>query len=333
MEKIDFVLAWVDGSDPDWLKEKNKYSEKKISTANSNNRYRDMGTLKYWFRAVEKYTPWVNKIHFVTWGHLPEWLNTENPKLNIVKHSDFIPAKYLPTFSANPIELNFHRIKGLEERFVYFNDDTFINKETPETYFFKKGLPCDIWRENVYCFNKDSDNLFAHILVNDRHLIGRNFSKREFMKKHFTKCFNPIYGRKNLGFLLLAKWPWMADFDEYHTASCFLKSTFNDIWDKEYACLNETCMHKFRSRADVNQYAIQLWQIFSGNFTPRSYKNYGQYYDLADDNEMLLKDLRQEIHNVLCINDSSMTIDFEKAKKELIAELDKKLPDKSSFEK
>ena len=28
-EKIDFVIAWVDGSDPNWLKEKNKYAEKK----------------------------------------------------------------------------------------------------------------------------------------------------------------------------------------------------------------------------------------------------------------------------------------------------------------
>jgi hypothetical protein len=25
MEKIDFVITWVDGSDPKWLAEKNKY--------------------------------------------------------------------------------------------------------------------------------------------------------------------------------------------------------------------------------------------------------------------------------------------------------------------
>ena len=27
MEKIDFVIAWVDGSDPKWQAEKNKYVE------------------------------------------------------------------------------------------------------------------------------------------------------------------------------------------------------------------------------------------------------------------------------------------------------------------
>jgi len=63
-DKIDFVIAWVDGSDPAWLEEKNKYSPKKEDVTNAINRYRDMGVLRYWFRAVEKFAPWVNQIHF-----------------------------------------------------------------------------------------------------------------------------------------------------------------------------------------------------------------------------------------------------------------------------
>ena len=34
-EKIDFVILWVDGSDPEWLKEKNQYSEEKIDIDSS----------------------------------------------------------------------------------------------------------------------------------------------------------------------------------------------------------------------------------------------------------------------------------------------------------
>lgn len=332
-EKIDFVIPWVDGSDPRWLEEKNKYSMKKIDNTNAANRYRDMGILKYWFRSVEMFAPWVNKIHFVTWGHVPEWLNTENPKLNIVKHEDFIPAKYLPTFSANPIELNFHRIKGLAEKFVYFNDDFFLNKPVPPTYFFKNGLPCDVWRENIYCLNENSDNTFAHILLNDKHLICRNFSKKEVIKKHFTKCFNPKYGRKNLGFLLLAKWPYMADFDEYHTASPFLKSTFEKVWEKEYYCLDKVCHNKFRSVSDVNQYVMALWQVFSGQFTPRSYKDYGKYFNLQDNNSELIECIKKSSYSIICINDASMDIDFETAITELQDVFQKKYPNKSSFEK
>ena len=64
--KIDFVIPWVDGNDPKWKIEKDKYSPTKADESNASNRYRDWGLLPYWFRAVEKYTPWVNKIYFVT---------------------------------------------------------------------------------------------------------------------------------------------------------------------------------------------------------------------------------------------------------------------------
>ena len=83
--KIDFVITWVDGNDPKWLEEKNKYKNNSKNLSNTSNRFRDWDNLQYWFRAIEKFTPWVNRIHFVTYGHLPKWLNTNNSKLNVVK--------------------------------------------------------------------------------------------------------------------------------------------------------------------------------------------------------------------------------------------------------
>ena len=61
MSSIDFVITWVDGSDPKWLQEKRKYSNE-MEDFNGNTstvRYRDYGTLKYVFRSIEKFTPWV----------------------------------------------------------------------------------------------------------------------------------------------------------------------------------------------------------------------------------------------------------------------------------
>ena len=78
--KVDFVMMWVDGNDLEWRKEKNKYLPKE-DEVNNDVRFRDWDLLKYWFRGVEKYTPWVNKIFFVTWGHLPKWLNIDNEKI------------------------------------------------------------------------------------------------------------------------------------------------------------------------------------------------------------------------------------------------------------
>ena len=160
MEKIDFVIIWVDGGDPEWQAEKSKYQSDTENTDTRSIRYRDWDNLQYWFRAVEKYAPWVNKIHFVTWGHLPSWLDTTNPKLNIVNHKDYIPPEYLPTFSSHTIELNLHRIEGLAEQFVYFNDDMFLNKPVRPDDFFKNGLPCDTADVHCIYFANDSAGHF-----------------------------------------------------------------------------------------------------------------------------------------------------------------------------
>ena len=92
---IDFVLPWVDGSDKEWQKEFNAHLTDDIRHKEidiNKNRYRDNKLLKYWFRGVEKYAPWVRKIHFVTMNQRPAWLNVENPKLHLVNHSDYIPS-------------------------------------------------------------------------------------------------------------------------------------------------------------------------------------------------------------------------------------------------
>ena len=62
---IDFVVTWVDGSDPIWREKKAKYSETVDTSKKSMNSvkaYREWGTFKYWFRGVEKFAPWVNKV-------------------------------------------------------------------------------------------------------------------------------------------------------------------------------------------------------------------------------------------------------------------------------
>ena len=61
-ETIDFVICWVDGNDPVWQEEKRKYSPDRGQDGGIV-RFRDWDNLQYWFRGVEKFAPWVNKIH------------------------------------------------------------------------------------------------------------------------------------------------------------------------------------------------------------------------------------------------------------------------------
>lgn len=332
--KVDFVLMWVDGSDPKWLKEKNKYSEVKFDVDASAARYRDMGTLKYWFRAVEKYAPWVNNIYLITYGHLPKWLNTDNPKLKIINHKDYIPEKYLPTFSSHPIELNVHRIKDLSEKFVLFNDDMYILNPIKEQFFFKNGLPVDFWKENTFQTETSGDNFFDHIVLNDLFLVNKNFNKKQVVKGNHNKVYNLKYGVRNARYLMLNRRNYFCGFDITHTANAYLKSSFEEVWKKEPELLDRTSSHKFRSVLDVNQWAIHWYQMVKGNFSPTTHKNYGKYFNVSDNNDELIKYILDDKSTVACINDGNIPEkSFEKASLEIARAFERKLPDKSSFEK
>ena len=334
-EDIDIVVLWVDGSDPEWLKEKNKYSVKNDADG-SIYRYRDWDLLQYWFRGVEKFAPWVRKIHFVTWGHLPSWLNTENPKLNIVNHKDFIPEQYLPTFSANAIENNIHRIKGLSEKFVFLNDDTYIINKTTKEDFFLNGIPRDTVALNVHCPKKSL--ISQYFCINDTAIINEHFDYKKSFRENRMKWFSLKNGRNILRTIALMKCPRFPGFWQHHLANAYCKSTFETVWKKEYDILDNTCKHKFREISDVNQWVFKEWQIAEGNFIPRSIK-FGESFFIDRDGienvkPKVIKYITKQQGKMISINDGKMSEDeFENILIELKQSFEKILPEKSSFEK
>lgn len=334
-EKIDFVIIWVDGNDKKWREEKDKYETeyqgKKIDDREI--RYRDWDNLKYWFRAAEKYAPWVNNIYFVTYGHLPNWLNTNHPKLKIIKHEDYIPKEYLPTFSSHPIELNLHRIKGLEEKFVYFNDDMFLNNYVEKEEFFKNGLPCESAVIDANIPNRKT-GLWQRIIMNNTECINSHFNMKKSISNNRLKWYNLKYGIDGLyRNLVLDKWSNFPGIKFYHLPSSFLKSTFEEVWKNEEEVLNRVSKNKFRTKDDVNQYVMKDWQLASGKFYPRNVK-FGKAYDINKDtiNE-ILEDLKTGKHKTIVINDSEEVDDFEKQKNAINEAFETRLNQKSSFEK
>ena len=335
-EKIDFVIPWVDGNDKEWQKERAKYSDKKEEDFNAV-RYRDWENLKYWFRGVEQYAPWVNKVYLITYGHLPEWLDTTNPKLVIVNHKDYIPEKYLPTFSSHPIELNMHRIKGLSEKFVYFNDDMFIVGNVSKDDFFKNGKPCDTALLNVHCPNK-TESIYD-IQINNVRIINSHFDMKKTLKENRSAWFNLKYSIKtNMQNLVFSKCNRYPGFQPLHVCDSFLKSTFNEVWEKEYDTLDATCCHKFRDWHDVNQWLMKDWQLASDNFSPYQKDKISEKIYLEMDNkENNIKKIKKVLFDnrikLACINDGPIKDDFEYLKNEMNSLFEKKFSNKSSFEK
>ena len=331
---IDFVVLWVDGSDPEWQAEKAKYQGKTVNDGNSANRFRDWGLMPYWFRAVETFCPWVRKVHFVTCGHVPVWLNLDHPKLNHVKHSDYIPAEYLPTFNANTIEMNIHRIPGLAEHFVFFNDDMFLLRPMKKDAFFRNGLPCTYGGEVPAAFT-GAAGIWQHLIVNDLRVINSHFSKMEQVAKYGRKYAHSAYRwQDNIRTKAVEKlFPeFFLGFRNLHAPAAFSRKTFEALWQNEPELLHQTSLHKFRTADDVNQWLALWWQVAEGSFEPYMTDNVVGNID-ADSVSRLCRIISEQQHDMICVNDPSEDIDFETLSRKLRSAFESILPDKSGFEK
>lgn len=329
---MDFVLTWVDDSDPEWIAEKRKFSGEK-NYGNSVVRFRDWGNLHFWFRGVEKFAPWVRKIHLITCGHFPKWLNLEHPKLHLVRHDEFMPSENLPTFNSNAIEIYIHRIPSLAEKFVLFNDDMFITDYVKPSDFFVNGLPADQAILNAFI----PLNAFSDMDFNNVKTINRHFDLRKVFRKNFPKWFSfnygvlSFFGLINLIFLF---WNGVSRFRSPHLPIAYLKETFAKVWLAEPERLHQTGLSKFRSSSDLTQWLFRYWQLMTGKFHPAN--ALGKQFDFVGDstqNLAIYKAIRQQKHKVVCLNEFDDRIDFTLEKKRLIRAFEEILPQKSAFEK
>lgn len=333
---IDIVIPWVDSTDPVWRAEKEKYlSLQQIDkNANSGIRYQSWDNLHYWFRAIEKFMPWVNKIFFITYGHVPVFLNTEHPKLRIVKHSDYIPEEYLPTFNSNTIEMNYHRIKDLSENFVLFNDDVFPLQPIDETYYFKDNTACDEAVESpiVPVDIGDLSRWACIIKANNILLINKHFNKRDVEKHNFWKWYYPGYGellKRNIG---LHYWYNFVGFHDPHLAVALKKSTLEELWEIEKDSLAMASKNKFRGETDVSQCLVRYWQLCKGDFNPR--KTLGKSYSVRIDNyKSIAKEIEQQKKQMISLNESCTADEFEVIKEVINEAFERILPGKSKYEK
>lgn len=332
---IDFVVSWVDGSDPLWQKEKAEFEalSRPEGDAVVSARFRDWGIFKHWFRAVEKYAPWVRYVFLITNGQLPEWINLNNPKLKVVFHRDYIPSEYLPTFNSSTIEICLHRIEALSEHFVYFNDDFIITNPLEPEEFFQEGKPV-LCTAGSPVRNYEQNDSFYHQLFSAQGLVsGLNWPR--YYRGHpdqwfsYTNGFNLFYNLKDF------QANRMSGVFFPHLCQPLRKTTMEKTWGLYAKDMHLTCSHRFRSAFDLNRYLFAILDIYSGDFVPCSPTLLGDYSAIGLDNNALFHKLRTHRDKVTCLNDTSAIPDsaFEATKYQLVSILEELFPDKSSFEK
>ncbi len=333
--QIDFVIAWVDGNDPEWQKRKKDvlggaYSDDRAE------RYFDWDLLRYWFRGVETFAPWVHTVFFLCDQDPPAWLNTEHPRLRIVRHEDFIPAAYLPTFNSHTIELNIFRIPNLSEHFVYFCDDMYLIRPIKPEAFFKNGLPVDCAGLNPLP-NSDlapgsRDKKIFYIPLNDTEYLNREYCFRECIRKHPLKWYNVRYGDYLIRNLFLSSYSRFVGFSVFHLAQPYRRAAFEDAWQKNRDILDATCRHPIRDDHDVSQSFIRYRQLAEGKFVPgRPIKK--AVFHITEEVAKPCNMIRYQTKPMICLNDGEMDPAQRKhARDKLKQAFEAILPRRSSFE-
>jgi len=333
---IDIVLPWVDEKDSVWEAEREKYAKEtgQEGFETSNVRFQSWDNLNLWFRAIEENLPWINKVFLITYGHLPEFLVLDHPKIEIVKHTDYIPREYLPTFNSNTIEMNIHRIPSLSENFILFSDDVFPLQPIEEEYYFKDDMVCDEAIENIITTTSFGavSNATRYAQVNNMFIINRHFRKREVQRQNWDKWYCDDYGDRLNRTKSLEFWYDFPGFYDPHMANAMKKSVLANLWKMESDALDKGSRNHFRGYSDVTQYLIRYWQICSGDFNPRRtlgkvyFPNIETYQDVVE----AIQDGKQQM---ISFNENCTTDEFKVIKDAVNNALERRYPNKCSFEK
>jgi len=181
-EPVDIVYTWVDGTDPEWQARKDRYelaAKGHHETALHHSRFVAREELRYSLRSVAMFGSWVRRIHVVTDGQVPPWLNTSHPKINLVDHREiFRDPHVLPVFNSHAIESQLHHVPGLADQYLYFNDDMFFGRPVePELFFTSNGMARFFLGEQVLDLDRPSlrDLPATAAAKKNRELIERDF--------------------------------------------------------------------------------------------------------------------------------------------------------------
>lgn len=291
---MDAVILYVNSADPEWQKAYQKYVGGPITP----NRFRDWGTLPYLLRGIEKYLPFVEKVHLVvsSESQVPGWIDREN--VHVVLHKDIMPAEYLPTFNSCGIELHIPYIEGLSEEFIYFNDDFFIINPCEPELFFKDGRPQMRFRTHRL---KEHTSTFRRQCLTSTNIARSALGIPEDDDKYLANPHWPAPMRKSL---------------------CL------EVLEKERDRINGT-LSGIRRSENANQYLFTIYALLKGEGDDVELPF---LYIETDKIPEICRALRTTDMKEICLNDSRYA-DFNEERGMLLAAFQEKFPEYSRFEK
>ena len=292
---MDAVITYVDGNDPVW---KQDY-EKTTNVPVMEKRFRDWGTLKYLLRGIEAKMPFIRNVYLVVShpSQVPEWVDQE--QLKIVLHKDIIPAEFLPTFNCNPIEMHLHRIPGMDEDYIYFNDDMFPVGDCRPTDFFRDGRPVIGYYTHLF-----ASGMYKKICRNSDRLARKALGMK-------PSCF---FTRPQ------------------HICSPMLKSQCEELYAKVEDEIRKTSATRTRTEENLNQYLFLDYMNYKGLVIREKISN--KHFSVAVASPDSLRDfMNNPTRNLVCINDVRLSEErYEQLRGAILDAFQSTFPSKSRFE-
>lgn len=292
---MDAVITYVNGLDPVWQDE---YSSA-VGGEVLSKRYRDWGTLKCLLRGIERHIPSVKNVFLVVSGEtqVPDWI--DRSVVRVVLHKDIIPERFLPTFNSTTIEMFLHRIPGLSEEFLYFNDDMFPVADCSHEDFFRDGKA---------------------VIGFARHLVaGGKYKKRVRNSDR--------QARKALGMR-----PGLFFVRPQHTCSPMLRSESEAVYAFSQDIIFKV-VSRLRTTSNFNQYLFLDYLYYQGKTVPGKISN-KHLSPAVHSPETIVSNILDPKTKLLCINDVSMSDeDFERYRSAVLDAFGKHFPEVSRFEK
>ena len=242
MEKIDAVITWVDGSEPNYQRKIKEY----LTNNNTIKRqYLQANEINLCVASIVKYAPFIRKIFIVTDKQSPNLDNVKHivskEKIEIVDHEEIFRdnIEFLPTFNIRSIDALLFKIKDLSEKFIYFNDDMFLVKKTnPEDWFVgDKAVLTGNW---VKTYNKKPIKIISQ-------KIKSFFNMRPSFNASQSKAAN-IAGFNS------------KYFKSYHCGRPQIKSVIKDFYNKNPEKLVDQIKYKFRDDRQYMPYSL-CWHL------------------------------------------------------------------------
>ncbi|MBO6045145.1 MAG: hypothetical protein J6P69_04755 [Bacteroidales bacterium] len=291
---MDAVITYVNGNDPVWR----EAYRSRLGDGINGKHFRDWGTLKYLLRGIETHLPFIRNVFLVVSGgtQVPEWADREN--LKIVLHSDIIPGEFLPVFNSTAIEMFLHRIPGLEEEFLYFNDDIFPLRDCRPEDFFREG--------------RAAVSFHRHVFVTGMY------------KRHCRNCDRLAREAAGLGPSALFRRP-------QHSCTPLLRSVCEEISSKEAERIAAS-VSPVRRDYNFNYYLFSDYAFYTGRTFENRVSN-KHFSTAVASPDRVCSFIGSPTADFACINDVNMSDErFLVFRDRLLEAFGKAFPSKSRFE-